>query len=127
MGNLPDIFRYGGFHHMLLEYFKKYGRVHKMYIGRNPALVVVDPEMIKQIFVKEFDKFPNRPRFIEPRPPFNSGLFLAKDADWKRIRTTLTPTFTALKLKQIVPIMEKATETLKKKIAKLADTGEWFS
>lgn len=110
---------------MLMVYFKKYGRLHKMYIARRPTIVVSDPEIVKQVLVKEFDKFPNRPRFIEPRPPANFVLFLARDADWKRIRTTLTPSFTALKLKQIVPIIEKSTQTLKTKIEKLADTGEY--
>ena len=110
---------------MLMVYFKKYGRLHKMYIARRPTIVVSDPEIVKQVLVKEFDKFPNRPRFIEPRPPASFGLFVARDADWKRIRTTLTPSFTALKLKQIVPIIEKSTQTLKTKIEKLADTGEY--
>lgn len=124
IGNLADLLYYGGFQHMLLAYFKKFGRVHKMYLGRRSTIVVTEPDMIKQIFVKEFDKFVNRPRFVEPRPPFNSGLFLVRDGDWRRIRNTLTPTFTAMKLKKVVPVIEKATKTLKAKIAKLADTGE---
>ena len=52
--------------------------------------------------VKEFWKFPIRPAFIKPNPPLNSNF--AWDGTW----TTLNPTFTVNKLKQIVPIIDDA-------------------
>ncbi|XP_073242641.1 cytochrome P450 3A2-like [Porites lutea] len=124
VGNLPDFLRYGGMHKMLLNYFYKYGRVHTICIGRQPAIVVTDPEMIKQITVKEFWKFPNRPPFVRPSPPLDSALFIARDDKWRRVRNTLTPTFTASKLKQIVPIIEEASNTLVTKMQKFSETGE---
>lgn len=124
VGNLPDIFRYGGMHKMLLNYFYKYGRVHTICIGRQPAIVVTDPEMIKQITVKEFWKFPNRPPFVRPSPPLDSALFIARDDKWRRVRNTLTPTFTASKLKKIVPIIEEASNTLVTKMQKFSETGK---
>ena len=124
VGNLPDFLRYGGMHKMLLNYFFKYGRVHTICIGRQPAIVVTDPEMIKQITVKEFWKFPNRPPFVRPSPPLDSALFIARDDKWRRVRNTLTPTFTASKLKQIVPIIEEASNTLVTKMQKFSETGK---
>ena len=126
VGNLFDVFKYDGIHKMLLEYFYKYGRVYKICIGRTPAIVVCDPEIVKQIMVKEFSKFPNRPPFVKPNPPFDSGLFIARDEPWKRIRTTLTPTFTAAKLKQIVPLIENASDALRSKMQKFAETGKRY-
>lgn len=123
VGNLPDVFKYGGLHKMLLHYFYKYGRVHKMCIARSPAIVVTDTEIIKQVMVKDFWKFPNRPPFVRPNPPLNSGLFVTRDEKWKRIRHTLTPTFTAAKLKQIVPLIETASETLMTKLQTFSETG----
>ena len=124
VGNLLDVFKYDGIHKMLLEYFHKYGRVYKICIGRTPSIVVCDPEIVKQVMVKEFSKFPNRPPFVKPVPPFDSGLFVARDEPWKRIRTTLTPTFTAAKLKQIVPLIENASDALINKMQKFAETGK---
>ena len=124
VGNLPDFLRYGGMHKMLLNYFYKYGRVHTICIGRQPAIVVTDPEMIKQITVKEFWKFPNRPPFVRPSPPLDSALFIARDDKWRRVRNTLTPTFTASKLKQIVPIIEEASNILVTKMQKCSETGK---
>jgi len=127
VGSLPDVFKYGGMHKMFLNYFYKYGRVHKMCFGRSPVIVVSDPEIIKQIMVKEFWKFPNRPPFIKPNPPLSSGLFLSRDETWKRIRNTLTPTFTATKLKQIVPIIDEASVKLSGKMKTFSETGKQFS
>ena len=124
LGNLPDVFKYGGMHKMFLTYFYKYGRVHKMCFGRTPVIVVSDPEIVKQIMVKEFWKFPNRPPFIKPNPPLSSGLFVSRNETWKRIRNTLTPTFTAAKLKQIVPIIDEASTTLSGKMKTFSETGK---
>ena len=63
VGLLPDVLRYKGQMHLQLdEYYRKYGKVFEAAIfGRIPSLVVADPEMLKDIFVKEFDCFSDRP------------------------------------------------------------------
>ena len=83
IGSLPDVIKYGGMHSMLWEYFQRYGRVYKMGFGRRPTIVITDPEMIKQITIKEFPKFQNR-WFPEVNSPMSSFLFIAKDDQWKR-------------------------------------------
>ncbi|KAM7448474.1 Thromboxane-A synthase [Porites harrisoni] len=112
IGNLPDVIKYGGMHSMLWEYFQRYGRVYKMGFGRRPTIVITDPEMIKQITIKEFPKFQNR-WFPEVNPPMSSFLFIAKDDQWKRVRTTLSPTFSAT----------KASDVLTGKLTEAAETG----
>ena len=123
IGNLPDVIKYGGMHSMLWEYFQRYGRVYKMGFGRRPTIVITDLEMIKQITIKEFPKFQNR-WFPEVNPPMSSFLFIAKDDQWKRIRTTLSPTFSATKLKEVIPLMEEASDVLTGKLTEAAETGE---
>ena len=126
VGNLPDVFKYGGLHKVLLNYFYKYGRVYSCCIGRSPTIVVADPEIVKQIMVKEFWKFTNRPAVIKPTPPLDSGLFLSRDDTWRRIRHTLSPTFTAAKLKHIVPIIDEASDKLLTKMKTFSETGKFF-
>lgn len=109
VGNLIEAMcKLGGLHKAFMEYDKKYGKVYKMYLGREPIIVVTDVEMLKHILVKEFDKFRNRPEFLAGNAPLNKGLFGARDGDWRRARSILTPTFSASKLKEIVPIIEEA-------------------
>ncbi|KAM7448476.1 Thromboxane-A synthase [Porites harrisoni] len=92
-----------------------------MGFGRRPTIVITDPEMIKQITIKEFPKFQNR-WFPEVNPPMSSFLFIAKDDQWKRIRTTLSPTFSATKLKEVIPLMEEASDVLTGKLTEAAKT-----
>ena len=40
---------------------KKYGKVFGMFEGVQPAIYISDPEIIKQILVKDFDHFVNHP------------------------------------------------------------------
>lgn len=63
VGLLPDVLRHKGQMHLQIdEYHQKYGKVYQAAIfGRIPCLVVADPEMLKDIFVKEFDCFSDRP------------------------------------------------------------------
>lgn len=108
---------------MLWEYSKKYGRVYKMAFGRRLTIVITEPEMIKQITIKEFAKFHNR-WFPEVNQPISSFLFIAKDEQWKRIRSTLSPTFSATKLKEVIPLMDDASDILAGKLEEAAKTGE---
>ena len=63
LGNTIDVLRHKGQFYLLIdEYYKKYGKVFTTrFFGPNPNLVVGDPEMLKDIFVKEFDSFSDRP------------------------------------------------------------------
>ena len=47
-----------------------------------------------------------------------------KGKKWHRIRTVLSPSFSALKLKRMVPLMNQACDTLMKKLEKVADVDE---
>lgn len=108
---------------MLQEYRKKYGNIFHFSIGQSPMIVVADPELIKLITVKEFDKFRNRQIDTKLPPPNDSGVGTAVDDQWKRIRSTLSPTFSASKMKQMVPLIDESCKTLIGKFREAADTG----
>ena len=63
LGNLLDSIRAKGqFHLQFAEYHRKYGKLFSFYsFTGKPALVVSDSEMVKQIMVKEFSSFHDRP------------------------------------------------------------------
>ncbi|XP_031571230.1 cytochrome P450 3A29-like isoform X2 [Actinia tenebrosa] len=86
-------------------------------------VVVADPELVKLITVKDFDKFRNRHISIKLPPPNNSGIGAAVDDQWKRIRSTLTPTFSASKMKQMVSLIDESCQVLIGKFREAADTG----
>ena len=127
VGNLLDVAKYGGLHKVLIEYGKRYGKVYKMYLGRTPMITVADPEMLKHIFVKDFDKFPNRLAYMRGNPPMDKALPSARDDTWKRIRSILTPTFSSRKLKEVVPIIEDAAYLLLGKLMRCAENGKFIN
>lgn len=63
IGHLVDIMKHKGQIHLQVdEYYKKYGQVYSMLIfGSIPCIVISDPEMIKEILVKESASFYDRP------------------------------------------------------------------
>ena len=54
----------------------------------------------------------------------NSFLPIANDEQWRRIRSTFSPAFSAAKLKEVIPLIGEATDILAKKLLAAANTGE---
>ncbi|XP_020602326.1 cytochrome P450 3A24-like [Orbicella faveolata] len=133
LGNFLEVRKYNGMHLLCLDYVKKYGKVFAICLGAKPSLVVADPELLKLILIKDFPNFRDRYIFQFPGAPFNKNVFHSQGNSWKRIRNILTPTFSAGKMKLMVPLMEKSCDTLMEKLEKIADSGEsvdmldWFS
>ena len=62
LGNAISVIVNGNsLHDFLGNCAKEYGSVFGLYFNKDPCIVVSDPEMIKTILVKDFDKFHDRP------------------------------------------------------------------
>ena len=61
---------------------------------------------------------------IELPEPFSSMMTRAEREKWKRIRNTLTPAFSGLKMRQMMPLMNSCCDTLMRKLSKVADKEE---
>ncbi|XP_039616763.1 thromboxane-A synthase isoform X2 [Polypterus senegalus] len=109
------------------ELIRKYGRVCGYYLGRRPVIVVSDPDMIKQILVKDFSNFPNRMHFRMTTKPLSESIILLRDERWKKVRSVLTPTFSAAKMKEMVPLINIAADTLVENLKVYADSGQSFN
>lgn len=87
------------------------------FLGRK-VLVVRDPDLIKQVLVKDFDVF-------SERQEEGGGMFVKKSKnnqylanmltelrgkEWKKTRASLTPIFTSGKLKAMVPMIHKVAD-----------------
>ncbi|KAB5574772.1 hypothetical protein PHYPO_G00212890 [Pangasianodon hypophthalmus] len=103
---------------------KQYGRVCGYYLARQPVVVIADPDMLRQVMVKEFHNFPNRMLFRMATKPMKDSLVMLRDEQWKRVRSILTPTFSAAKMKEMVPLIHVATETLLNNLKAYAESGE---
>lgn len=83
------------------EEFKghRFGGIWEFY---SPQLFVVDPEMLRDIFVKDFSTWSSRGVTVNLEvDPLSANLVALDGKKWKAVRTKLTPTFTSGKLKQM--------------------------
>uniref|UniRef100_T1J343 Cytochrome P450 n=1 Tax=Strigamia maritima TaxID=126957 RepID=T1J343_STRMM len=105
---------------------KKYGHVHGGFIGGIPILYVSEPSLVKQILVKDFHVFPNRKPFgnMEKDKLLGKMLTALTGEKWKIVRNTLTPTYTSGKLKQMVYLIEEASQYLINSLKNKAENGE---
>lgn len=77
----------------------KFGGVYTLF---QPALVIVDPDYIKDILSVDFGSFVNRGIYHDAKSdPLSAHLFTQDGADWRRLRIKLTPTFTSGKMRRM--------------------------
>ncbi|XP_050397722.1 cytochrome P450 3A18 [Patella vulgata] len=104
-----------------LDVFKKwagiYGNVYGYYEGFNPSMVVSDPDVIRHILVKDFDKFEDRP-LCTPFVfyPMHLSLGVTKGELWKQQRHVVASGFSTLSIKQMLPNMLIKSESLIEKL-----------
>ncbi|TRY77768.1 hypothetical protein TCAL_08505 [Tigriopus californicus] len=105
------------------------------YVFGAPNMVVCDPEMAKQIMVKDFDHFVDRQgedftkllaggHFVD-KLWANQMTSLPGDR-WKNTRATFTPVFTAGKLKGMIKFIYEVTNDLVKSVGEEAKSGKTF-
>ena len=62
VGNFLNFFLYArNLHERQREDQRAYGRIYGLYLLKTPTIVVSDPEILKVVLVKEFEKFHDRP------------------------------------------------------------------
>ncbi|RDD37122.1 Cytochrome P450 3A6, partial [Trichoplax sp. H2] len=123
VGNLSEFRK--GLHDSLVNNRQKYGKVFGTFLGTRPTLWIGDVDILKIIMVKEFHQFPDREALIKKLPyPFKHSVLFTSGEDWKRIRSILTATFSASKLKQIFYIVESACNRCVEKLEALSENEE---
>ena len=59
-----------------------------------------DPEIIKNVMVRDFEHFVDRPTLRTRNPPYLENMLInIKGQHWKNVRALMTPTFSSGKLK----------------------------
>lgn len=94
------------------DWSKKYGKVYGYYQGAKPYLVVADANVLKQICIKDFDKFTNRHFFDLPSDFNKQFLILKNDDHWRSLRHILSPTFSSGKIKMMYRIMDRSVNKM---------------
>jgi len=95
------------------------------YVFSRPTLVVRGPEMIKSILVKDFIHFHDHGTYFdEESDPLSAHLFMLTGQRWRSLRTKLTPTFTAGKIKMMFQILVDCGNQLRAHVKQSAANGD---
>ena len=77
-----------------------------------PAVLIRDPDLIRDVAVKYFDHFTDRYNFVneEIEPMFGKSLALLRGERWKEVRNILSPSFTASKMRFMFELVSKCSQ-----------------
>ncbi|CAG2102769.1 unnamed protein product [Medioppia subpectinata] len=106
------------------ENFKKYGKIYGTFLGTKPVLMIADPELTKEMNIKDFHLFVNRNDFVTGDSLNDRSMFNLMDDEWKNMRSIISPTFSSGKMKAMHPIIVDCTQRLEEYLEKKAVTGE---
>jgi len=101
--------------YFLKEYYDKGLPYVGFYILDQPALLICEQELVKNILVKDFNYFADRYATADPKDRLNyANLFFIKNPDWKILRAKLTPFFTSGRIKKMFYLMLQCGKYLDK-------------
>lgn len=94
------------------------------YSFTNPSCLVLDLDLLRNIFVKDFQYFINRGMYVnEKGDPLTAHLFSIAGEKWKNMRTKLSPTFTSGKMKMMHATFLNVAKQFKDHLMPMAEKG----
>lgn len=117
IGHLPLLAKHGPAVFSVLA--KRYGPVYRFHMGRQPLIMVADPELCREVGIKKFKTIPNRsvPTPIRSSPIHHKGLFFTRDSRWQSMRNVIIsiyqPSHVAGLIPAIQPYVERAGRLLR--------------
>lgn len=92
-----------------------------------PMLLIRDPDLIKQILIKDFEYFKDRYADAGAQDQLGtSNLFIIKNPAWKYLRTKITPIYTSGRLKKMFELMVEVGQDLVTHMKSLNLKGKTF-
>lgn len=128
LGNLKDVML---MKYSMSDYLKKIYHEYKnepmigIFARRTPILVLQDPELVKDVLIKDFSKFANRGLpVLEKIEPLSPHLFNLEAERWRPLRTRLSPVFTSGKIREMFPLILECADHLEQYLEKIVARGE---
>jgi cytochrome P450 family 6 len=108
------------FANMYRKYKKGNMKALGFYSFYTPSLLIVDPELLQDIMIKDFDFFHDRTSSNNFTSPLSQHVFNLGGKKWRNLRAKLTPAFTTSNLRKMIPIMNECGGILENYLIKNA-------
>nr|QZM07459.1 cytochrome P450 monooxygenase CYP6TA1 [Lasioderma serricorne] len=96
-----------------------------IYMFASPFYMPIDPEIIKDIIIKDFQYFTDRGLYQNERDEPLSGHLIAMGGNkWRKLRKSLTPTFTSAKMKMMFASIVECSRSLVETVSSVSDTSD---
>ena len=119
-GHLSDLWSAKLYSQQLYKWTGQYGSVYGLFEGIRPVYVISDIKVIEEIFVTQFSRFYSRRTTLANRTlgKEHFNVFSANIAHlWKKQRKILNPTFSAAKMKRLLPTVETCINVFMERLA----------
>ena len=124
-------FASGNFHEFLsapfrdvfLKWTKEYGRFFGIWDANRPIIVTTDPELIKEVFIKNGHIFTDRRPMSGDRLN-RMHLFAKRGDDWKSDRRIMSPSFTSGKMKAMFSLMFECYKKLEEELNRVSEANK---
>lgn len=79
-----------------------------LFFLNKPVLVVLSPEFARTVMARDFSSFVNRGVYFDRAgDPLSANLFFIEDDEWRVLRSQMTRTFTAAKIRLMFPALHQ--------------------
>lgn len=106
------------------ERYKKYGKFFGTFETGKTVLFVAEPEMVKQVMVKDFPALPNRRQFKFYDPLLDNMMSITPVEQWRKIRPAASPAFSTGKLRKMNSLIEDCAVVTAEHLKKAASNEE---
>lgn len=113
-GNMRE-FRYGNkpCHLVIDDWLKQFGDIFGFHMGLHRYVVVKNPDILREIFIKNFRTHHCRPPPSISIEEFSNSILQVRDYEkWKRFRSLMTPCFSVAKIKHMWPRLSQCMDTM---------------
>ncbi|KAG5895433.1 hypothetical protein JTB14_037592 [Gonioctena quinquepunctata] len=112
--NLGTILRKESFFDMIIRCYNQFPEAgySGIYQFTQPQLMIRDPELLKQVTVKDFEHFTDHRSFIpeDVDPLWGKNLFALRGKRWRDMRPILSPSFTSSKMRSMFVLISDCAE-----------------
>ncbi|XP_069360240.1 cytochrome P450 6B2-like [Maniola hyperantus] len=99
---------------------KRFFGIHQFY---RRTLVICDPELVRRVCVNDFVHFTDRGFFFDKKlDPLAESVLYLRGNEWKRLRAKISPIFSPIKLKGMLPLIENTANDFVLRVKKLVGT-----